>query len=450
MTTTEQPGTREVVEVDLDAAPAVVTVAGRAARLLTYNAAFPGPLLRFREGDRVRVRLTNRLGEPTNLHLHGLHIPPDVDDPLRLVDHGDTAAYEFDVAPGSAGLYWYHPHAHGRVAPQLFGGLAGPLVIDGPHEPVPAVDEHVVVLKDLALSGDAVEPHTADDWLNGKEGDLVLVNGLREPRLDAPSGAVRLRLVNACNARYFLLAVEGHTMTVLGAGVGLAEEPTEVDTLLLAPGERADVLVTLRHTEDVGLVALPYDRGHDMSGMDSMASGHGAHGGHHGAGGTLGNDAPVSLATLRATEGAPPPELPARLASLPAHELAGATRRRIVLSEAMGDGPVRFLLNGHAYEHGRIDFRSRRGTAEVWEIVNDADMDHPFHVHVFPFVVLTRDGEPEAVRMWRDTVNLAAGERTEILIPFDDFTGPVMYHCHIVEHEDRGMMGMFEVVPDQT
>ena len=303
------------------------------------------------------------------------------------------------------------------------------------------------MLKDLALAADAVEPHAADDWLNGKEGDLVLVNGLREPRLDAAHGTLRLRLVNACNARYFLLAIEGHAMTVLGAGVGLAEEPADVDTLLLAPGERADVLVTLRRTEDVRLVALPYDRGHDMSGMDSMASGHGT---HHGSGGRLGNDAPISLATLHTTELVPPPELPAPLASLPASEQAGATRRRIVLSEEMGAGPVRFLLNGQAYEHGRIDFRSRRGTAEIWEIVNDADMDHPFHLHVFPFIVLTRDGEPVSVRMWRDTVNLAVGERVEILIPFDDFTGSVMYHCHIVEHEDRGMMGMFDVVGDSA
>jgi hypothetical protein len=220
----------------------------------------------------------------------------------------------------------------------------------------------VLVLKDLALTADAVEPHTADDWLNGKEGDLVLVNGLREPRLDAARGTLRLRLVNACNARYFLLAIDGHAMTVLGAGVGLAEEPTEVDTLLLAPGERADVLVTLRRTDGVRLMALPYDRGHDMSGMDEMASGYHA---HHGSGGRLGNDAPISLATLHTTELAPPPELPAWLASLPTYDLAGPTRRRIVLSEEMGEGPVRFLLNGLTYQHGRIDFRSRRAAAAI-------------------------------------------------------------------------------------
>jgi FtsP/CotA-like multicopper oxidase with cupredoxin domain len=108
------------IEVDLVAAPTRTTVAGQSVKLLTYNDSFPGRLLRFREGDRVRVSLTNRLGEPTNLHLHGLRVPPDVDAPDRLVGDGETLGYEFELLPGSAGTYWYHPHAHGRVAEQLF------------------------------------------------------------------------------------------------------------------------------------------------------------------------------------------------------------------------------------------------------------------------------------------------------------------------------------------
>ncbi len=313
--------------VELEAVPATRDVAGRSVELLTYNRAFPGPLLRFSEGDRVRIRLTNRLGEPTNLHLHGLHIRPDVDDPARMVADRATTVYEFDVLPGSAGTYWYHPHAHGTVSPQLFAGLAGPLIIDGPDDPrgLAAAEEQILVLKDLAIQGSRVSPHTTDDWLNGKEGSLVLVNGELQPRMATSSGLLRLRLINACNARYFLLGVEDHQLTVLGAGIGFAEAPATVETLLLAPGERADVLVALHRTSDVRLVALPYDRGADMSGMDDMGhngnkmpyeppvpatqvhsvqSAHGRHddavggggpsgGGHHGARGRLGNRQPV-------------------------------------------------------------------------------------------------------------------------------------------------------------
>lgn len=119
-----------MTEVELEALRVTRSVAGRPVELLTYNGAFPGPLLRLAEGDHVRIRLTNRLEEPTNLHLHGLHIPPDADDPTRLVAPGEMTVYEFDVPPGSARTYWYHPHAHGSVAPQLFGGLAGPLVVE--------------------------------------------------------------------------------------------------------------------------------------------------------------------------------------------------------------------------------------------------------------------------------------------------------------------------------
>jgi FtsP/CotA-like multicopper oxidase with cupredoxin domain len=114
----------------------------------------------------------------------------------------------------------------------------------------------------------------------------------------------------------------------------------------------------------------------------------------------------------------------------------------------MGAGPVRFLLNGRSFEPGRIDFRPELGSFEIWELVNETDMDHPFHVHIHPFIVLSRNGRPEPVRMWRDTMNLSEGDHVEILVPFSDFDGAVVYHCHIVEHEDGGMMGTFEVTSE--
>jgi FtsP/CotA-like multicopper oxidase with cupredoxin domain len=251
------------------------------------------------------------------------------------------------------------------------------------------VHEEVLLLKDLSIEGSRVAPHTADDWLNGKEGELVLVNGRRRPRITLPGGVSRLRVINACNARALLLHLEGHELTVLGAGIGFAEEAVGVESLLLAPGERADLLVTLRRTGDVPLVALPYDRGADMSGMDPMAGVSGMHqtadmGGmdhmgdtsagadpaaHHGGGGRLGNTEAITLATLAGSELSPAPRLPDRLAALPSYDPHDARRRRqIVLSEEMGVGPVRFLLNGGAYEAGRIDFRSELGSGSLTPI----------------------------------------------------------------------------------
>lgn len=161
-----------IVEADIVAAPRAVQTGGGRARLWTYDGSFPGPLLRVREGDHVRLRFTNALPEETNLHLHGLHISPDVDDPFLSVAPGDTHLYEFDVPPESRGLHWYHPHVHGDVARQMFAGLAGPILVDGDGEAVELddADDRVVVLKDLALRDGAPEPHSFIGWRHGKEG----------------------------------------------------------------------------------------------------------------------------------------------------------------------------------------------------------------------------------------------------------------------------------------
>jgi FtsP/CotA-like multicopper oxidase with cupredoxin domain len=433
-------------EITLEAAPTTTTVAGREVELLTYNGRFPGPLLRLVEGEQVRIRLVNRTGAATNLHLHGLPIPPEVDDARIVVGDGRSRDYEFRVREGSAGTYWYHPHGHGSVGPQLFAGLAGPLTVEAAEAPAPVngLDEHILVLKDLAISQGRPAPHTGEDWLNGKEGDLVLVNGRLNPRIELTDGAVRLRLINACNARYLHLQVEGRRLDYLGAGIGPAERPGSVDSVLLAPGERADVAVRFEEPGEFALVALPYDRGADMSGMAGGAAAN-----HHTMDARLGNAEAFVLATIE-SQGAglgPPPELP-RATQVDAFPTASeaTTRRRLVLSEDMQGGGMRFLINGRQFDPDRIEFECRAGSTEIWEVVNEADMDHPFHVHVFPFVLLSRNGEAESVRMWRDTVNLAEGDRVEILLTFKEFTGTVMYHCHIVEHEDLGMMGLFAVL----
>ncbi|HEY8775012.1 MAG TPA: multicopper oxidase domain-containing protein [Gaiellaceae bacterium] len=181
---------------------------------------------------------------------------------------------------------------------------------------------------------------------------------------------------------------------------------------------------------------------------EAMPGGGHAQAAHHVASARLENRQPITLATFTATRFGQPLRLPEGLASLPPYDPDNVNgRRRIVFSEEMGQGPVRFLINGKSFEPERIDFHSQQGSIEIWEVINDADMDHPFHLHIYPFIVLSRNGRPEPVRMWRDTVNLATGDRVELLVPFEHFSGTTIYHCHIVEHEDRGMMAQFAVVP---
>jgi FtsP/CotA-like multicopper oxidase with cupredoxin domain len=427
--------------VTLTAAETSVRVSGTTARLWTYNGSFPGPVLRWHEGERVRLRLANRLEEPTNLHLHGLHLPPSVDDPFLEVPPGGTATYEFTVPAGSAGTYWYHPHVHGHVARQLFAGLAGAIIIAGGLDESSLADaeQHILVLKDLSIRNGQVAAHSHFDWLHGKEGDLLLVNGAWRPQLTPTRSLIRLRLVNASNARYYRLLLEGHFLYQIATDGGLLPQTVRQRTLLLAPGERAEVLVRLRRRGEFQLLNLPYDRG-------SMPMHHG-HGMAPAAGPTPATE-PVRFTgepLLSIISPAIPSSVhvPTRLANVEdLAPLAASPVRRLVLSESMMGA---FLINGRRFDPERDDAQGRLGSVEVWEIENRGAMDHPFHLHTYPFQVLSVDGVPVGFPAWKDVVNVRAGGRVRIAVPLRDFGGRTVFHCHIVEHEDLGMMGVLAV-----
>jgi FtsP/CotA-like multicopper oxidase with cupredoxin domain len=419
-----------IVEVQLEAREQLIRVGRIDARLMTYNSSFPGPVLRVREGDTVRLNFTNRLLEPTNLHLHGLRISPAVDAPLLEIPSGKSHLYEFTIPKGSSGTYFYHPHVHGRVAAQMGAGLVGAIIVEGPLDAMPELrnaEEHVIVLKDLALVNGVPRSPTMMDWMNGIEG-AIYVNGSRTPSIRASKATLRLRFVNASNARYYHLRLENHTMHLIASDGGLIEKPVALESLLLAPGERAEVLVQLERSGSYKLEHLGYYRGQHAMGMMGNAS----------------SDQPETLLTVIVPANPKPLALPSSLMPVERLELgSAAVTRRIVMKESMM--PMGFFLNGKSFDHRRVDFSGKRGTLEVWELENQGDMDHPFHLHSYPFQLLERNGIPEPYRAWKDTVNLRKNDRVKIAVPLRDFTGLTVYHCHIVEHEDRGMMGTLEV-----
>lgn len=436
-----------LLELDLETRNSVVQLGNQQAYLLSYNGQVPAPRLETKPGDTVRIHFTNRLSQPTNLHYHGLHITPtgNADNPFLTISPNERLTYEFTIPPNHpAGTFWYHPHHHGNVAEQVFSGLAGLFIVRGKLDEIPAVkaaQEQFLMLKDFDLNANGqITPPNHMALMMGREGSLITVNGQVNPTLTIASGGLlRLRLLNASPSRFYRLALEDHSFYLIATDGGAVATPVELQELLLAPGERAEVLVKGdREPRQYRLLNLPYNRGGMMGNMDEM-------GGmmHHNQDTQVQSVQPLATLTYQgSTNPIPLPEKLIEVESLPNPDKS----RRIELSMGMGSS-MAFLFNGKPFDMERIDADVKLGTVEDWELVNiDPDrMDHPFHMHVNSFQIISRNGQPEPYQAWKDTVLVKGGETVRIRIPFRDFIGRTVYHCHILDHEDLGMMGNVEI-----
>ena len=419
------PGGR-VVAVDLDAREMEWEfVPGRKTRAWGYNGQVPGPVIEANVGDVLEVRLTNSLAEPTTIHWHGLRLPAPMDGTENVqhpIPPGETFTYRFLLR--DAGTFWYHPHSN--ETEQLERGLYGALVVRGPDEPVLDA-ERVLVLDDVALDkrgqikplGGWIENH------DGRQGSTALVNGRATPELTMAAGQVeRWRIVNAASARYVRLSLGGRPFTLLGTDGGLVTVPTTMTEVLLAPADRVELAVgPFAEGEVLAVEALPYDRK------------------------TVARAKTVQFATLRVGPARPSQAvIPERLRDIEPLVTGTASPTREVhlgfkLSARRG---VNFTINQELHHR---DQPVRVGELQVWDVVNDTMMDHPFHLHGFFFQVLDVNGEPPAFLSWEDTVNIPPKARVRIAWLPDDRPGEWMYHCHILEHHAGGMMAHFEVVP---
>lgn len=432
-----------ILDVRLTAAPGVA-MAGRRTAALGYNGTIPGPTLRVAPGDTLRVTLTNDLDTTTNLHTHGLHVSPEgeSDNVFRMIDSGQSARYEYTIPPDHpTGTFWYHPHHHGTVANQVFGGLFGALLVVGPDGTAPA-RERVLVVSDITLTTDGeVAPVSRQQVMQGREGELVLVNGQLRPRIDVSTDQPeRWRVVNACTSRVLELALDQHTWGFMGYDGQALGEPEDRNTVVLAPGNRVDLLVQPASAGTFTLNTLPHDR----VGMGMMGGGREA-------------SAETTLATVRvtgdATETAGPTVLPTpgRPSAADVADLRGETvnaRRTIAFTMGMGGGGMTFGFDGQQFDHERIDQSVPLGTVEEWTLANPSPMDHPFHLHVWPMqVVAAPDLDPTGRPDWRDVVIVPARAQVTVRIRFADFSGRTVYHCHVLDHEDLGMMGVIAANP---
>ena len=411
---------------------AVPLLPGKPATVFwSYNGLVPGPGIEVFEGDEVRLHFENHLSQPTTIHWHGLPIPADQDgNPQDPVAPGQSREYRFTLPEGSAGSYWYHPHPHGHTAEQVYMGLAGVFVVKSRNDPLAHLPERRLVLSDLKLDADGrIAANSEADRMDGREGQFVLVNGAWQPQMSLGVGErQRWRVWNATSARVLKLALPGHDLDLVGSDGGLLQRPHRVDSVLLPPGARAELVVTGRFASGhgAGLLALPYHRGKMMSAEQ---------------------DAALNVLSLRQGPAVKTAALPQRLREI-APLGAPAVRRRVVLSEDMANPRAMFLINGKTFDMARADFHGKVGQVEEWDVDNQADMDHPFHIHGTQFQVLARRKggvwREEPFLAWRDVANVSAGETLRLRFR-QDMPGLRMFHCHILEHEDAGMMGMLSV-----
>ena len=402
---------------------------GTTTDVWTYNGAVGGPEIRVARGNRVIVHFTNNLPEPTTIHWHGLRIPNDMDGVPGVsqpeVEPGETFTYDF-IAP-DAGMFWYHPHV--RSAAQAGFGLYGGFVVTEPEEPEDLGDELTLVLSDISLDADGTlqSPEVSGDLgtLFGREGSYLLVNGKLDPAIQVRAGRrQRWRVVNAARSRYFQLGVAGHEFTRIGGDSGFIEHPVVEPTLVVAPGERTEVVFTPNAPAGTELPVrwIAYDRGF----------------------GTVFARPDVTVFRLQVSADAPYVDepLPTLRREIPSIDTTEAklVTMELTQNDAL-DGTFALGINGiPSWEADPID--ATVGETQVWEIKNTFEFAHPFHLHGFFFQVLELNGVPPAVREWKDTANVPVDGVLKLAVHFDERPGMWMFHCHILDHADAGMMGM--------
>ncbi|WP_435530768.1 multicopper oxidase family protein [Sporosarcina newyorkensis] len=390
-----------------------------------YNGTFLGPMLRLDKGDTVKIRTINELDENTTFHWHGLEVAADADGgPHDVIKPGEEKIIEFKVEQEAATL-WFHPHPEGKTAEQVYNGLAGLIYIEDENSKSLGLpndygkNDIPLIFQDKIFDDKKQLNFSAAMNDDGTIGDTLLINGTHNPKLTVNKEKVRLRLLNGSNARNYTFKLNtGDSFVQIATDGGFLNEPVSLKEVTLTPSERAEIVVDFSqlNTEndlalinEDGSVLLPFEVS-DESGVIS------------GIPGEMNNF------------------------SLTEEEKNLPVTKKVELFGMMD----MVEINGKKFDPERIDFTQKQGVTEVWEIYNKPDMMggmiHPFHIHGTQFKIISRNGEapPENERGWKDSISIQPDETVKIAIQFKH-KGVYMFHCHILEHEDNGMMGQVKV-----
>lgn len=403
---------------------------GRATDTWGINGSYLSPTVRVRRGERVRMTVANQLGESSTLHWHGMRLPAAMDGgPHQMIEHGVDWRPEWTVDQPAATL-WFHPHPHGRTAAHVYRGIAGLLLIDevdGPQLPSRyGVDDIPLIVQDKKFNSDG----SLDEDFGGTFGllgDQILINGTLDPHLTVTTRRVRFRVLNASNARVFRLGfTDRRHLLAVATDAGLLRSPAPTELMKLSPGERAEFVVEFAPGEKVVLRSF----GEDTKSANDI------------------EEDDFDLLQVRAAAILQPsPEVPATLsATSPVAVSKGARVRRFRLSGSE--------INDRDMDMTRIDEVVPAGAREIWELENTT-FAHNFHIHEVSYTVLDVNGSapPPYQQGRKDTVFVPKKSTVRLAVEFGTYTDarmPYMYHCHILRHEDKGMMGQFVIVEPGT
>ncbi|WP_067571065.1 multicopper oxidase family protein [Nocardia acidivorans] len=400
-----------------------------------FNDDYLGPTLRARRGEQVRVRVNNGLTDASTVHWHGMHLPAAMDGgPHQMVRPGDTWTPQWKIDQAAATL-WYHPHPHGATESHVRRGLAGMFILDdetGPNRDLPhtyGIDDVPVIVQDVKFKGAQFDTGRGLFADIGVLGDRTMVNGVLAPYQNVGDELVRLRLLNASTARIYNFGFSDHRdFTLIGTDGGAPARPETLGNIQLSPGERAEIVVRFQPGERVTLRSDRVDVGLDFFGQRFS-----------------GGDDRFDVLELRAAQTLrPSPALPAVLPAAALPTVTDSVRQR--------DFTLTFgQINNRSMAMDRIDATVTRGSTETWTVRNADGMPHNFHVHDVQFAIVEVDGHapPPALRGAKDTVFLPPNGTVTLALRFDgpaDPNTPYMFHCHLLWHEDLGMMGQFVVV----
>lgn len=426
---------------------------GNKTATMAFNSnAYLGPTLIVQKGTNVNIAVNNQIGDTTNIHWHGLHVAPTNDGPRQNIMPGMSWNPQFPIM-NDAATYWYHPHLHMKTALQALRGAAGLIIVrDNAENALPIPRKYGVDDFPIAVQSMQFDPQNQIDE-RGMEDSILLVNGTLDPYLSAPAQVIRIRLLNASGERNFNFGFTANkSFYVIGNDGGLLSAPVLVTRIRLSPGERAEILLDLTgmNGQTVYLMSYASELPTGVQGGPTMLM----PGGPPMNSPLNGIDFNILKLNVVTQTANPITTIPSTLipqTTLSASQ-ANATRKINFTADNMMvmDGP--FYFNDSSYNENRIDYKIPLNNIEIWELDNQTMVAHPFHIHDVQFNILSINGnKPSAKEAGKkDVVMVPPMGTVKFIVKFEDFadsTTPYVYHCHILMHEDDGMMGQFLVMP---